>query len=35
MSYIATLAAFVTLVLVGGFALFLIKEVIGGMFKSH
>ena len=33
MSYIATLASIVTCVLVGGFTLILIKEVVGGLFK--
>lgn len=35
MSYVATLAAFVTVVLIAGFALMLIKEVVGGLFKSN
>ncbi len=35
MSYVATFAAFVTVVLIGGFAFMLIKEVVGDLFKSN
>ncbi len=35
MSYIATLASFVTVVLIAGFAFVLIKEVAGDLFKGN